>query len=128
MLTGTKKLGILLQDQIEGIGTMTYSSDGKFYALGHTIKDMNGDDVIAKGGSIFQANILGCVKGQKGRAGELNGSFSTIGNAAGAITSNNDYGIYGTLKNNYDAEEVVMGGKSDAQPGSAYIYTTVMGN
>ncbi len=127
VLTGTKKLGILLQDQIEGIGTMTYSSDGKFYALGHTIKDMNGDDVIAKGGSIFQANILGCVKGQKGRAGELNGSFSTIGNAAGAITSNNNYGIYGTLKSNYDAEEVVMGGKSDAQPGSAYIYTTVDG-
>ena len=48
ILTGKKKLGLLLQDQIEGIGTMTYIDGNKFYALGHAIKDMNGEDDCCK--------------------------------------------------------------------------------
>ena len=126
-LSGKNKLGLLLQDQIEGIGTMTYTDGKSFYALGHTIKDMNGNNVIANGGNIYIANINGYIRGQKGRAGELSGSFITIDNALGNITANNDFGLYGQLKEDYQGELVPLGSKSDAQPGTAYIYTTIDG-
>ena len=126
-LSGKNKLGLLLQDQIEGIGTMTYSDGKDFYALGHTIKDMNGKDIIANGGWIYNANINGYVKGQKGRAGELNGSFITLDDGIGKITANNNYGLYGQLQDEYEGERILLGSKSDAQPGTAYIYTTIEG-
>ncbi len=126
-LSGKNKLGLLLQDQIEGIGTMTYTDGKNFYALGHTIKDMNGDNVVAGGGNIFNANINGYVKGQKGRAGELNGTFMTLDKALGNISANNNFGLYGQLNKEYQGEEVLMGTKSDVQPGTAYIYTTIDG-
>ncbi|MDE7071644.1 MAG: SpoIVB peptidase [Clostridia bacterium] len=126
-LSGKNKLGLLLQDQIEGIGTMTYSDGKNFYALGHTIKDMNGNNIVANGGNIYYANINGYVKGQKGRAGELNGSFITLDKALGNINANNDFGLYGQLEEEYNGENVLLGSKSDAQPGTAYIYTTIDG-
>ncbi|MBD5086067.1 MAG: SpoIVB peptidase [Clostridiales bacterium] len=127
ILSGKNKLGLLLQDQIEGIGTMTYTDGDKFYALGHAIKDINGDDVSASGGNIFNANIVGYVKGQKGKAGELSGSFSTLSNSLGSITANNIYGMYGNLNKNSESEKILLGSKADAQPGTAYIYTTIDG-
>ena len=127
ILSGKKKLGLLLQDQIEGIGTMTYTDGSNFYALGHAIKDINGDDITAKDGNIYNANIVGYVKGQKGKAGELNGSFSTMNSSIGAISANNNYGLYGQLNNNADGDQIALGSKNDAQPGTAYIYTTIDG-
>lgn len=127
ILTGKKKLGLLLQDQIEGIGTMTYMDGNKFYALGHAIKDINGEDIVANGGNIYNANIVGFVRGQKGKAGELNGSFSTLGNSFGNITANNIYGLYGDLNKKSSGEKIILGSKNDVQPGTAYIYTTIDG-
>ena len=127
ILSGKKKLGLLLQDQIEGIGTMTYTDGSKFYALGHAIKDINGDDITANGGNIYNANIVGYVKGQKGKAGELNGSFSTMNSSIGTISANNNYGLYGQLNSSVDGEQIELGSKNDAQPGTAYIYTTIDG-
>lgn len=128
VLSDQKKLGLMLQDGIEGIGTMTYTDGTNFYALGHTIKDMNGDDIKARAGNIYDANIVGYTKGQKGKAGELNGSFSTMGESAGEITANNNYGLYGTLNNDYEGEKIALGSKEDVKPGSAYIYTTINGS
>lgn len=127
VLSGQKKLGLLLQDGIEGIGTMTYTDGKNFYALGHTIKDINGDNVVAQSGSIFNAQILGYEKGKKGKAGELNGSFNTMSGALGEITANNEYGLYGTLEEQCEGEEILLGNKSDVSPGTAYIYTTIDG-
>ena len=126
-LSGKNKLGLLLQDQIEGIGTMTYTDGKNFFALGHTIKDMNGNNIVANGGSIYNANINGYIKGKRGRAGELNGSFVTLDKSLGNITANNNFGLYGQLEKERDGELVAMGSKSDAQPGTAYIYTTIDG-
>ncbi len=126
-LSGKYKLGLLLQDQIEGIGTMTYIDGDNFYALGHTVKDMNGENVVADSGSIYKAYINGYVKGQRGRAGELNGSFSTIEQGFGKITSNNNYGLYGKLNGECSGQKIQLGTKADVQPGTAYIYTTIDG-
>ena len=128
VLSNEKKLGLMLQDGIEGIGTMTYTDGENFYALGHTIKDMNGEDIKAREGKIFDANIIGYAKGQKGKAGELNGSFSTMDNPLGEITANNNYGLYGKLNNTIDENKVLLGSKDDAKPGAAYIYTTIDGD
>lgn len=127
VLSGANKLGLLLQDQIEGIGTMTYCDGNDFYSLGHAIKDMNGNDITASNGNIYNANIVGYVRGQKGKAGELNGSFSTMGGNSGVITANNKFGLYGKLNQGADGEKVILGSKSDAQPGNAHIYTTING-
>lgn len=126
-LSGKYKLGLLLQDQIEGIGTMTYTDNDNFYALGHTVKDMNGGNVIATSGNIYNSYINGYVRGQKGRAGELNGSFSTIESSLGKITSNNNYGLYGKLQNSVTTQSIELGSRADVQPGSAYIYSTIDG-
>lgn len=128
VLSDQNKLGLMLQDGIEGIGTMTYTDGKDFFALGHTIKDMNGDDIKARTGNIYNANIVGYTKGQKGKAGELNGSFSTMGECVGEITANNNYGLYGKLNRESDSEKILLGSKDDVKPGSAYIYTTINGD
>src|SRR5699024_4335304 len=106
----------------------TYTDGINFFALGHTIKDMNGDNVKAQSGNIFNADIVGYEKGQKGKAGELNGSFSTMCEPIGSITANNGYGIYGKLAKEDVGEKMRIGNTSRGDPGSAYIYTATDGN
>ncbi|MDE6374094.1 MAG: SpoIVB peptidase, partial [Clostridia bacterium] len=53
--TGAKKLGLLVKDSINGIGTITYidKSNNKFGSLGHPVTDNNGALIPINGGCLY---------------------------------------------------------------------------
>ncbi len=128
-LNGAKRIGLVLQDGVLGIGTMTFvePKSKHFASLGHPIKDKYGDNVVASGGEIFGANIMAVKKGQRGRAGELNGSFVGENRSLGRVNKNNNFGLYGKVNCDMNLPKVVVAPHEEVKAGKAKIYTTVAG-
>lgn len=130
LISRKNKLGLLLKDQLSGIGTITYINpkDMSFAALGHPIKDYNGENIIGRHGVIYSALVTRVVKSSKNHPGELIGSFSHLNNPIGTITDSNMFGIFGNLNNNeQNLIKIEMGKKEDIKTGKAQIYSTVSG-
>ncbi|MBQ3028189.1 MAG: SpoIVB peptidase, partial [Lachnospiraceae bacterium] len=72
---GSYKIGTWIRDDTQGIGTLTYiTPNGNFGALGHGITDVDtGVLMEAKGGTVYDAEILRIIKGAPGTPGELSG-------------------------------------------------------
>lgn len=129
--TNVRRLGLWLREDIEGVGTLTYidPESGRYGALGHVIKDFECGTVYGKPqGDIYNANIYGVVKGQRGKAGELSGSFNKSSAKVGSLDSNCDFGVFGNWSSGSSGSELVpLGSKYAVHPGKAYIYTTLDG-
>lgn len=131
VLSGKPKLGLMMQDSIAGIGTMTFidPKDMRFSALGHPIKDASGADNISQEGFLFPARIEGAVAGQRGKAGELKGTFSAMSPYTGRIQVNNTFGIFGDYIGEVgNLERVPIASRHEVKPGKAYIATTIAGD
>lgn len=103
---GTYMLGAWVRDDLAGIGTLTYyKEDGTYGALGHAVSDGDvGERIQMCEGYVYNAQIIGVKKGQKGNPGELSGMIryqST--DCLGTIEENTDIGIYGKLDGNIAA-------------------------
>lgn len=127
------KLGILVKNDVAGVGTLTYiRTDNKRYAgLGHKIIDpLSTSKDIYNQGNIYDCNIIGSVKGTPGNTGELRGLFSRKSNSLGTIDKNIFCGIYGDYKDKdfNGKEKVKLGTMKNVKPGKAKIYTTVKGS
>ena len=95
-LTKKLKLGLIIQDDLNGIGTLTYcTKDGKFGALGHSISS-SGDKT--QSGKLYGCKIIGVKRPRVGEAGELQGYFDKSTSPRGKIENNN--AIYSEVKNN----------------------------
>lgn len=131
-LSKTKKLGLWLREDIEGIGTLTYvdKSSGRYGALGHVIKDFESGVVYDRpNGDIYNADIYGVVKGERGKAGELSGGFNKVNASIGTLDTNCDFGVFGYYHGDtQEMQEIKLGSKYSVRPGKAHIYTTVDGN
>lgn len=127
---GKYKLGLWAKEGSSGIGTLTYvENSGKFGSLGHPIVNPeNGEIYSITGGRVYDAVISGVVKGVRGRAGELRGSFND--KVIGSISVNNKYGVYGELDESvYKYLPIVEVEKaSKVKPGKAQIYSTINGS
>ncbi len=127
-IAGNPKLGLIVKNEINGIGTMTYYDDkGNFCALGHKISDSNADNFeLYQQGMLYNAKIMGVYKGKEGEAGALKGVFDKNSVNIGNIYKNTDYGIYGSLSvKPEDKIEIKKGSKNDVVLGKAYIYSTL---
>lgn len=129
--SGGKRLGVLVKDSINGIGTVTYI-DGlnrKFASLGHPVTDLQNNLVEINGGTIFGSLIYDVKKGVRGTPGELRGAFEN-GNIIGNAKINCSCGVFGNLSENFNCSELLKVSKAsldEAEIGSAYIYTTIYG-
>lgn len=127
-LSGFYRLGIFVKDNVDGIGTITFIKGNRFASLGHPVADEYGEIINITGGDLYKCNITGCVKGERGKAGELRGVFISK-NKIASIDKNNECGVYGTLENefvkNYDLVEIEIG---QAHMGDAEIYSTIFGD
>ena len=124
---GNYKLGIYIRSALNGIGTITYVSGNSYASLGHPVLSEDGELLPVRSGEIMSCNITGVIKGKRGKAGELRGSFvnnTVIGN----IEKNTSTGIYGEINNSfkekYNLTKIETG---TAVMGDAYIYSTVSG-
>lgn len=132
LTTGVKRLGILVKDTINGIGTVTYidKTNKKFASLGHPVADLKNNLVDISGGKVFGCVVYEVKRGVKGAPGELRGAFES-NNIIGEAKLNCNCGIYGDLSEKYDTSKLIKiekGSIDDVKIGKACIYTTLQGN
>jgi len=130
-VNGRYKLGILIRDNISGIGTVTYiMKDNLHYgALGHEVFDENSVQLSIADDNVYPCSIVGINKGKKGKAGELKGIFLNEKPFATAETIC-DTGIYGTFSSEYDMSKfkvIHTASSQEAHIGKATIYSTLSG-
>ena len=130
--SGKYKLGLWVKNDSLGVGTLTFiRDDNRYGCLGHAITDEDGDVLDITGGEIYECNVIGVNKGQRGKPGELLGLFARGRNVQGDIDKNNEYGVYGYLNENnslsYNKQKMMVGGKLTVKPGKAQIMVCVDG-
>ena len=125
---GNYKLGIWVRDDTQGIGTLTYvDENGGFGALGHGISDVDTGELLSiADGNLYNAQILGIRKGEKGNPGELSGLIRyEADNILGEISENSKNGIFGTVDadqvKNLDLKKIPVGYKQDLKIGPASV-------
>lgn len=123
-MTGEYKLGVFIREGINGIGTISFIKGNKIAALGHPVTDENGNVADITGGEMFNCKITSVVKGIRGRAGELHGVFIKTEKIAD-INENTVSGIYGTISEKYDKNDLTPIEQGQAVMGNASIYCTV---
>lgn len=130
-LTSRYKLGLLLQESVDGIGTLTYidPTNARFGCLGHPIAVYENVPVDIVYGTAYPAYITGAEKGKVGKAGQLEGSFSRADGPVAVIEKNNKYGNFGYYTDTeVDLPEIDVASREEVTPGDAQIYSTVIGN
>ncbi|MBQ8426611.1 MAG: SpoIVB peptidase [Clostridia bacterium] len=127
-INGNFRLGVFVRDNVNGIGTVTYIKGNRFASLGHPVTDDNGEILKIIGGELFSCNITGCVKGERGKAGELRGVFLTK-NKIATIDKNNTCGVFGEIESSLlKTTDLIEVGIGEARMGDAQIYSTISGN
>ena len=128
-LTGQKRLGLMLKEDIGGVGTLTFvTKDGQFGALGHYIMDgESGLSYELNSGHIYATSIDGVIKGERGKAGGLVADVNRLSTPIGDINQNTDIGIYGDYTADYDGELYKIAAKGEAKIGPAKVLTTIDG-
>lgn len=131
-VSGHKKLGILVKDSVNGIGTVTYvdRTSKKFGSLGHPVANNNKTIMEINGGSIYGCMIYGVKKGVRGNPGELKG---TIENSylTGRVAKNCNCGIFGDVSDEFDYSKltrICTAPIEEVQMGKANIFSTVNAN
>ena len=121
------KAGMWIRDSAAGIGTMSFYDPvtGGFAGLGHGVCDIDTGEILPfSDGDIVSAEITGCYKGQKGKAGELCGVFSQ--EMIGVLLSNNSKGVYGVLSKFSGRNAAIpIALKREVKEGKAEIISTV---
>ncbi len=126
-VSGLYKIGVLIRENINGIGTITYIKGNKFASLGHPIVDENGCQMEIVSGNLFKCNITGCVKGERGKPGELRGVF-VKSKSIGSFIKNTDCGVFGEIDTKeINAKNLISIERGQAKMGDATIFSTVCG-
>ncbi len=126
-INGHYKLGVFVRDDVSGIGTITYIKGNSFGSLGHPILDDRGNLLDITGGKLYNCNITGYVKGERGKAGELRGVFLR-NKSVGEIDLNTNVGVFGKLNSNFDKSSLVKVKLGHAKMGDAKIFSTINGS
>lgn len=123
---GQRMLGLWLQDQSAGIGTLTFydPATGVYGALGHGVTlENSGEALPIRSGRITDAQIVAVKPGCPGQPGELSGCADR-GCVLGEIQKNTDKGIYGAAHAALGEGSAEVG---SPVPGPALILTTLEG-
>lgn len=132
--SGEYKIGTWIRDSTEGIGTLTFiDPTGKFGALGHGITDIDTSLLMdIDKGSIYTADIVTIVKGEKGKPGEIVGIINKKEeDKIGEININSNQGIFGDINQNFqnivNLEPMKIALKQEVQLGKASVLCQVDG-
>lgn len=124
-----KKVGLMLKNEIAGIGTLTFiSKDNRYGALGHMILDSFGYGGIYSNGYVYNCTIGGFHRAEGNTPGGLRGKIDYTAKI-GTIDKNVFCGIYGEINTNSQAlTEIEVGLRDTVKSGKAQIYTTIEGD
>ena len=129
-ITGQKKLGLALKEDVGGVGTLTFvTENGGFAALGHYINDAEtGLGGELDEGNIYNTSIESVEKGEIGKAGGLVASVNRLSTPIGKIKANTNIGLYGEYSGKSEDALIRIATKGEAKPGPAQVLTTVEGD
>ena len=122
------KTGLYVKDSIVGIGTLTFidPTTKRFGALGHEILEQTtGTKFEIKDGKIFESNVTGIEKADRGSVGEKNAIYNED-KVFGNIDKNDVTGIYGNYSKKYNERDLIKI-SSDVEVGKAFIKTVISG-
>ena len=130
--SGLWRIGAWVRDSTAGVGTLSYfdPANDTYGALGHAINDGDTGKLLpVRAGSLLRAEIVDVVRGQKGKPGELRGSFLRSQVLLGDIRENTNLGIYGYLEKTYVnplyPDGVPIGYQESVTLGPAQILSTI---
>ena len=121
-----KKLGILVRDEISGVGTVTYydPQSGTFGALGHGISD--GTTLFPlQEGEVMNSEVASVTKGKAGSPGCLQGMVCGR-EQTGEILKNTPQGVFGTIEIP-QGKEIAVAQTKEIRTGKASILSNVHG-
>ncbi len=132
LATGQKKLGLLVKDSVNGIGTVTFvdKTSNVIASLGHPVTDSSKNVMQINGGTIYTCAIYGVKKGLRGNPGELKGSIESK-YMIGSASINCSCGVYGKVSSELDTSDmrrIKTANISEVEMGKATIYSTVENN
>ena len=120
------KLGLWLRDSTAGLGTLTYTKDNCFAALGHGIYDVDTGTIMPiERGIIQNCTITSISKGEKGVPGAITGNID--GAELGTVIKNTEHGLYGELGGSISGTPIPVAGSSEVRTGAAVILADVDG-
>ncbi len=130
--SGQKKLGLLVKDSVNGIGTVTYidKTNQTFASLGHPVTDQSKNIMEINGGSIYTCAIYDVKKGLRGNPGELKGSIES-NYMIGKASKNCECGIFGEISSDFDTsglKKIKAAKINEVKMGKASIFSTVEAN
>lgn len=131
MISNSNKLGLLVKNDINGIGTLTYvrADNYRFGALGHPISE---PDLHLKfefnNGIVCKSTVLGINKGEAGKAGSIKGKI-TPSDKMGNLDKNTMFGIFGNYIPSYikGMPLIKTAKRNTVRMGKAQIYTSIDG-
>ena len=126
---GVWRLGLWLRGSVSGIGTVTYydPSTGEYGALGHSITDADTGVLLPiSEGSICDATVSDVLRGERGKAGELHGSYDA-GSSIGTVDANTNHGIFGSANEAFDGDALPVADPDEITDGDATILANVSG-
>ena len=126
------KIGLWVRDGAIGVGTISYYEPRTKYfaALGHPIIDTDTGEIVSiKEGELVNASVISIKKGEGGNPGEIKGSLKSD-EKIGQISTNTEFGIYGTLDNlsslNIDKEnKIKVALREEIKTGDAKVLLTL---
>lgn len=131
---GNYVMGLWVKDDISGIGTLTYTENGAFAALGHSINDNEtGTMFCVSDGALYETKIVNIRKPTLDTPGRLEGVINYASRyVIGRVEENSAYGIHGTLtkrqqENRNEKNWVEAASKEDVHTGTAYLLSSVSG-
>ncbi len=126
---GVWRLGLWLRGSVSGIGTVTYydPDTGEYGALGHSINDADTGVLLPIGeGTISEASVDEVVRGERGKAGELHGSYDAS-SSIGTVEANTPRGVFGVAEG-FDGESLPVAAPDEIADGPAVILANVSGS
>lgn len=129
---GDRKIGVMVQDEIAGIGTITYINPqtGEFGSLGHGICDTNSGGLIpVTEGELTPSSVASVQKGEAGNPGALQGEFQSD-TKIGEVYINTDNGIFGSITDTSyyeDLDAYTIASIDEIELGYAQILSNVDG-
>ena len=132
---GERRLGVLIRDNMSGIGTMTFfdPDSGRFGALGHGVNDADTGMLLPlSSGDILPAVITDVKAGRAGSPGELHGDFPDR-RRCGSVQLNTSGGIFGHLSNpaqtgGFAGQPIPVAAPEQIKTGTAHILCNVRGD
>lgn len=122
----TFKTGFYIKDHISGVGTLTYydALHGTYGALGHEIAEKStGQKADIHKGEILLGKVTSIVPSLINQPGEK--ISRSTGLSLGSIRINNEFGLFGVMKQPIHGKEMEIALQHQVHPGKAVLLTVI---